>query len=144
MRLWSLHPEYLDPQGLVALWREGLLAQAVLKGQTRGYTRHPQLSRFLDTQFPLDSIARYLHLVHHEATVRGYRFDSTKIHDAEHADPIYVTQGQLEYEWAHLKTKLSVRSPAWLSRFDSQLQLKAHTMFIVVDGDIAKWEVVRV
>ena len=36
MRLWSLHPRYLDAKGLVALWREGLLAQAVLKGQTKG------------------------------------------------------------------------------------------------------------
>lgn len=44
MRLWSLHPQYLDAKGLVALWREGLLAQAVLAGQTRGYKRHPQLA----------------------------------------------------------------------------------------------------
>ncbi len=29
MRLWSLHPRYLDPQGLMALWRETLLAKAV-------------------------------------------------------------------------------------------------------------------
>ncbi|WP_343214776.1 pyrimidine dimer DNA glycosylase/endonuclease V, partial [Dokdonella sp.] len=40
MRLWSLHPRYLDPQGLVALWREALLAKAVLRGETRGYTQH--------------------------------------------------------------------------------------------------------
>ena len=32
MRLWSLHPCYLDPAGLVAVWREGLLARAVLRG----------------------------------------------------------------------------------------------------------------
>jgi len=25
MRLWTLHPKYLDARGLVALWREGLL-----------------------------------------------------------------------------------------------------------------------
>ena len=25
-KLWSIHPRYLDPQALVALWREGLLA----------------------------------------------------------------------------------------------------------------------
>ena len=28
MRLWSLHPKHLDPQGLVARWREGLLARS--------------------------------------------------------------------------------------------------------------------
>ncbi len=34
MRLWTLHPKYLDPRGLVALWREALFAQAVLRGWT--------------------------------------------------------------------------------------------------------------
>lgn len=34
MRLWSLHPSYLDRAGLLAVWREGLLAQSVLlKGE---------------------------------------------------------------------------------------------------------------
>ena len=37
MRLWSLHPRCLDAKGLVALWREGLLAQEVLRGKTRDY-----------------------------------------------------------------------------------------------------------
>jgi len=46
MRLWSLHPAYLDARGLGALWREGLLAQAVLRGKTRGYRSHPQLERW--------------------------------------------------------------------------------------------------
>jgi len=46
VRIWSLHPKYLDRQGLTACWREALLAQAVLNGATRGYTRHPQLVRF--------------------------------------------------------------------------------------------------
>ncbi|WP_368086417.1 pyrimidine dimer DNA glycosylase/endonuclease V [Nitrosomonas sp. Nm34] len=26
MRLWSIHPKYLDAKGLLALWREGLQA----------------------------------------------------------------------------------------------------------------------
>ena len=43
MRLWSIHPRYLDSMGLVALWREALLAQAVLRGETKGYKFHPQL-----------------------------------------------------------------------------------------------------
>jgi hypothetical protein len=34
MRLWSLHPKHLDRQGLLAVWREGLLAQEVLRGET--------------------------------------------------------------------------------------------------------------
>ena len=47
MRLWSVHPRYLDTAGLTACWREALLAQKVLTGATRGYRRHPQLERFL-------------------------------------------------------------------------------------------------
>ena len=57
MRLWSLHPQYLDPKGLVSLWREGLLAQAVIAGQTRGYRHHPQLARFLQSSDPRGVIA---------------------------------------------------------------------------------------
>lgn len=47
VRLWSLHPRYLDTAGLTAGWREALLAQKVLTGVTRGYRHHPQLERFL-------------------------------------------------------------------------------------------------
>jgi len=40
MRLWSIHPKYLDRQGLLAVWRESLLAQSVLiKGE---YTECPE------------------------------------------------------------------------------------------------------
>lgn len=50
MRLWSIHPRYLDTKGLVALWRETLLlAQAVLFGNTKG------------------------------AVTRGYKYNSNKI-----------------------------------------------------------------
>jgi len=52
MRLWTLHPKYLDAKGLVALWREALLAQKVLRGKTRGYRHHPQLFRFAKTNNP--------------------------------------------------------------------------------------------
>ena len=52
MRLWTLHPRYLDARGLVALWREALLAQKVLRGKTRGYRAHPQLQRFREQADP--------------------------------------------------------------------------------------------
>ena len=57
MRLWSLHPALLDRAGIVACWRESLLAQAVLAGRTRGYTRHPQLARFRAHPEPTVAIA---------------------------------------------------------------------------------------
>src|SRR3954468_15394774 len=103
MRLWTLHPRHLDAAGLVALWREALLAQAVLLGRTRGYTRHPQLQRFRSADDPLAFIADYLRVVAGEATSRGYAFDSARIvAPGSPARPIAETKGQLLYEWEHL------------------------------------------
>src|SRR5690348_17280617 len=115
MRLWSLHPKYLDPQGLVALWREALLAQAVLQGKTKGYKHHPQLQRFQETSAPRAYIATYLRLVQAEATLRGYRFDAKLIGlgSAAGLTPLKVTRDQLNYEWKHLSAKLKKRSPKW-------------------------------
>src|SRR6185295_5177670 len=100
MRLWSLHPRYLDSQGLVALWREGLLAQAVLAGRTRGYTHHPQLDRFREHRA---AIALYLREVAVEARRRGYRFDESKLPRVRRAVTLTVSEGQLRYEWTHLE-----------------------------------------
>ncbi|HTZ00024.1 MAG TPA: pyrimidine dimer DNA glycosylase/endonuclease V, partial [Rhodocyclaceae bacterium] len=130
MRLWSLHPQHLDRQGLVALWREALLAQAVLAGRTRGYRHHPQLARFLAAPSPKKAIAAYLRGVHEEAQRRGYRFDASKIGRGGEVR-LTVTRGQLEYEWEHLKAKLARRSPEWLEAVEGK-KLVAHPLFRVV------------
>jgi hypothetical protein len=67
VRLWSLHPRYLDRQGLVALWREALLARAVLCGRTKGYRHHPQLERFRAHASPRLAICAYLGAIEAEA-----------------------------------------------------------------------------
>jgi hypothetical protein len=141
MRLWTLHPKYLDARGLVALWREALLAQAVLRGQTHGYTRHPQLLRFRDSPSPVDSVASYLQAVHAEASRRGYRFDATKIASCGCTEPIAATTGQLDYEWAHLVAKLQTRAPSWLAGLECRSRPEAHPLFFVVPGSVAAWEV---
>jgi hypothetical protein len=141
--LWSLHPRYLDSRGLVALWREALLAQAVLGGHTKGYTRHPQLRRFLDAPSPMAAIANYLHAVQAEAAARGYRFDAAKIVANPDALPIPVTSGQLDYEWEHLAAKLRVRDPVWLERLAMPSRHDAHPLFRIVPGPIAEWEITR-
>ncbi len=140
MRLWSLHPRYLDPQGLVALWREALLAQAVLAGKTRGYTRHPQLARFRQAPDPVACIAAYLGEVHAEASRRGYRFDAGKIGPVAGAAPLTVTEGQLRYEGGHLAAKLAERSPGWLDRLPAAGLPEPHPLFRVAEGGIADWE----
>jgi hypothetical protein len=142
MRLWSLHPQYLDAKGLVALWREGLLAQAVLGGQTKGYQRHPQLTRFLQSSAPQSYIAAYLREVHSESLRRGYRFDEQKIRENPFVKQLSVTRGQLEYEWRHLCSKLRSRDPGWLKQFITVEQPEPHPLFHVIKGGIASWEIV--
>ena len=112
MRLWSIHPKYLDWKGLVALWREGLLAQKVLRGNTKGYKNHPQLIRFKDTSDQSTAIVNYLRLIIEEADSRGYNFDRGKILDMVFEDKILVTSGQVQYEFEHLLKKLKTRNQA--------------------------------
>jgi hypothetical protein len=140
MRLWSLHPKYLDPQGLVALWREALLAQAVLRGETRGYRNHPQLDRFRNHSAPLAAISSYLKGVHGEATERGYAFDRSKIKPSRKAVSLIVTTGQMAYEWRHLLAKLKVRNPALYRRWQDVDVPEAHVIFSVRAGDVESWE----
>ena len=140
MRLWSLHPKYLDPVGLVALWRETLLAQAVLRGQTRGYQHHPQLERFRDASSPIASIAEYLRVVHDESVRRGYSFDAAKVGAERDSTPLAVTRGQLELEWRHLMQKLRIRSPAQHERLRDVAAPDAHPIFRVTEGGVAAWE----
>lgn len=140
MRLWSLHPRYLDPQGLVALWREALLARAVLRGATKGYRHHPQLQRFQAHASPRYAISSYLSAVHSEASARGYAFDHSKVGPVRSVASIAVTRGQLEYEWEHLLRKLSVRSPSHYRRWRSVRFPECHPLLRPRGGDIEPWE----
>ncbi len=140
MRLWSLHPEYLDAKGLVALWREALLAQAVLSGKTRGYRRHPQLERFRAGGRPATLIAEYLRAVYAESIKRGYHFDSEKIGRSRTSAQLDVTSGQLEFEWHHLMKKLESRAPELHQKFASTASPEPHPLFRVMSGGVADWE----
>lgn len=140
MRLWSIHAKYLDPQGLVALWRETLLAQAVLRGETRGYRNHPQLVRFKNHSAPLAAISQYLMAIHAEAEIRGYAFDKSKIKPTRKVVTLTVTSGQMAYEWMHLLSKLKERSPALYRKWLATEVPEAHPMFTVQAGEIESWE----
>lgn len=140
MRLWSLHPRYLDARGLVALWREALLAQAVLSGRTTGYVHHPQLSRFRAQDFPRGAIADYLRSVHAEAARRGYTFRARLIGRGRSRAGIAVTRGQLLHEWNHLLAKLAIRDPERRERLESVIRPRPHPSFRVVPGGVEAWE----
>jgi hypothetical protein len=140
MRLWTIHPKYLDPQGLVALWREALLARAVLRGQTRGYRNHPQLDRFRAHDAPRSAINAYLAAIHAEATARGYAFDERKIGPLRSVDSISTTTGQMSYEWRHLMAKLAVRNQVLRRNWRAVNVPLCHPLFTPVPGLIEPWE----
>jgi hypothetical protein len=143
MRLWSLHPSLLHTKGLVALWREALLAQRVLQAKTKAYRNHPQLQRFRQCEHPLAAIATYLWAVHGEAVRRNYRFDASRIAGEPQSLRILVSEGQLAFEWEHLKQKLRQRAPEHLRGVCRRRKLLAHPLFVVVAGDIEPWELRR-
>lgn len=142
MRLWSLHPRYLDSAGLNASWREGLLAKHVLLGNTKGYTNHPQLIRFKNSPDPSLYIDAFLTGIYMEAARRGFSYTKEKIRIIEDIPPITVTKGQLEYEFEHLRRKLQKRSPDFLERLPAIADLKPHPLFKTVEGSIEEWEIV--
>lgn len=140
MRLWSLHPKYLDSRGLVALWREALLARAVIAGKTAGYRRHPQLVRFREQASPLSFVAEYLRAVHAESVARGYQFDRRRIGRRRAPGQIDVPKGQMDFEWRHLMNKLAARAPKRHTELVAVTAPVPHPLFRVVTGGIADWE----
>ena len=141
MRLWSLHPKYLDSKGLLGAWREGLLAQKVLEEKTKGYRNHPQLIRFKRTKNPLAQMGAYLFALVEEATQRNYRFDATKIvfKKGIKLPSMPVTRAQMQYETEHLLNKLKLRDPERFQKLKGKT-LKTHPLFYRVPGPIEAWE----
>lgn len=142
MRLWSLHPQYLDSAGLNASWREGLLAKNVLLDNTKGYTNHPQLIRFKNSTDPSLYIDAFLTEIYKEAVRRNFSYSKEKIRMIEGIPPIPVTEGQLEYELEHLRRKLQKRSPEFLVKLPSLTGLKPHPLFKTIKGEVEDWEII--
>ena len=141
MRLWSIHPEYLDAKGLVALWREALLAKAVLEGKTKGYRKHPQLERFSNSKYPLRAINAYLRTVYAEALKRGYKFNGAKIARTAACAKMPVRAGQIDHEIKHLKAKLKIREPERASGLPGKPGAGLiNPVFVRLSGGLERWE----
>ena len=141
MRLWTLHPKYLDAKGLVAAWREALLAQKVLQGATRGYRNHPQLARFKAQPEAVGALGEFLRGLVAEAEAREYNFDHSKIAVTKPVEKIPATRGQLLFEWEHLRRKLRLRDPARLRTLARLEVPEPHPMFVIVPGPVEPWEI---
>jgi len=142
MRIWSLHPKYLDTKGLVALWRETLLAKNVLEGKTKGYKNHPQLMRFKNSDNPLQVINQYLSAVYQESLTRGYHFNDVKFNINFHPRTLTVTQGQVAYEMQHLLRKLKTRDSQKYRELINQKIIELHPLFIIIEGEKESWEII--
>lgn len=140
MRLWSIHPKYLDTKGLVALWREALLAKNVLMNKTKGYQHHPQLIRFKNHSSPINAINNYLNEVYLESKKREYNFDVNKIGQIESIEKISITSGQIQFEKEHLLRKLKIRDKSMYRKFIAEKDITIHPLFRLVDGHIEEWE----
>jgi len=130
-----IHPKYLDCRGLIAVWREGLLAKKVLEGKTRGYRNHPQLTIFKSYEKPIDLINAYLFQIYLETRRRGYSFDSSKIEFLNLKEAITITKEQLKIEFQLLLEKLKVRDKKKFEEIKS-LQLdsvESNPIFRVVE-----------
>lgn len=140
MRIWSIHPKYLDSKGLVALWRETLLAKNVLENKTKGYKSHPQLNRFRESKNSMDCINQYLFEIYKEAERRNYKFDKEKIDQHFSSSLLKVTKGQLDFEIKHLKAKLKLRDRDKLKELIAARDFEPHPLFAIVEGSIEPWE----
>ena len=140
MRLWSIHPKYLDTKGLLAQWREGLLAKKVLEGKTKGYKNHPQLERFKKYSNPLDAINAFLYYTLEEAKKRGYDFDEKKIDYIRLEKAIPVNDGQIKYEFEHLLRKLERRDKKKYHEIKDEKGIKCNPLFFISKGGKEDWE----
>jgi hypothetical protein len=143
MRIWSIHPKYLDTKGIVALWREALLAKNVLEGKTKGYKNHPQLNRFKSASKPSDAINYYLSIVYQEAVNRHYNFDALKIEWGFTALVLPVTKGQIAYELGHFLNKLKIRDPQKYQSLKSLRTFDPHPLFDLIEGNVEDWEIIE-
>jgi hypothetical protein len=140
MRIWSIHPKYLDSKGFVALWREALLAKNVLECKTVGYLNHPQLDRFKNSKNPLDAINQYLSSIYDESVDRHFTFDSTKFRKP--IVPLFLTvnEGQIIFEFKHLLCKLKSREINLYQKLKETKTIIPHPMFKIIKGKIENWE----
>lgn len=143
MRLWSIHPKYLDSKGLVALWRETLLAKNVLQNKTKGYKNHPQLERFKSQHSPISNINSYLKEIYNESQKRNFNFDHSKIGPIYKDKKIPVTSGQIKYEFEHLLKKLEERDQIRYNKLKEVKRIELSPVFKKISGSIENWEKVK-
>lgn len=130
MCLWSVHPQYLDKHGLMALWREGLLAQKALCASAAVSQSNPQLRRFKNNDNPLRAIGTYLSFVAAEGARQGYNLNHEKIlYPNFDQEVIPVDASQIAFEAERLKNKLRIRDKLKFKQLSSSRDIAANPIF---------------
>lgn len=143
MRIWSLHPKYLDKKELIDSWNDGLRTIGILTRNHQGSIFRPELSRFRSQSEPIIAVEKYLLSIANEAKRRGYMVDIRKLPSipvvVSHKIP--VSSGQIEYEWRQLMHVLAGRSPGFLRRIEYSPSHDINPIFYKRPGhDIETWE----
>lgn len=140
MRIWSIHPKYLDTKRLTAQWREALLCKNVIEGKTKGYVNHPQFIRIKNHNKPIEFINAYLLTIWEEANKRLFKYDKSKI-DMDKAilfkNKMEVSDKQLEYEYYHMMLKSGKIEHILINEIES------NPLFNIIEGDIMIYERVK-
>ncbi len=131
MRVWIIHPKYLDCKGLVALWRETLLARKVLKGKTKGWRNHPQLNKFKTHKNPVVAINTYLLYVWKESEKRCYKFNKRKIEKSFTKKKIKIPKKEVISDFEDLKNKLKKRDTKRYREIVKVKKIEVNPIFII-------------
>ncbi|NIM47035.1 MAG: hypothetical protein GTN40_02650 [Candidatus Aenigmarchaeota archaeon] len=131
MRVWIVHPKYLDCKGLVALWRETLLARKVLKGKTKGWRNHPQLNKFKTHKNPVAAVNTYLLYVLEESEKRCYKFNKRKIEKSFTKNKIKIPKKEVVSDFEDLKNKLKKRDSKRYIEIVKVKEIEVNPIFII-------------
>jgi len=131
MRVWIVHPKYLDCKGLVALWRETLLARKVLKGKTKGWRNHPQLNKLKNHKNSVAAVNTYLLYVWKESEKRCYKFNKRKIEKNFTKKKIKIPKKEVISDFEELKNKLKKRDPKRYREIVKVKKIEVNPIFII-------------
>jgi hypothetical protein len=156
VRLWSIHPEYLDRMGLLGLWREALLAQQVLHGETENYKNHSHMQRFyaLPKEDAMQYMSDYLFFVWQEGKLRGYKLNVNHIKDPRNGGSLSgsprklftVSSGQLALEYQILCMRTRNRDHKHFLGLEDKYPShrmwvpKPNPVFTLIHGRKEEWE----
>lgn len=148
MRLWSIHPKYLDSKRLVTQWREALLCRAILDGKTKGYKEHPHFLRVKSHSQPYYFINSFLYVIWEEGKQRKFQFDKSKLMEnlvQKYEEPLQlmeVTEGQVQYEFDFLQKKFGEFHIQYIKNLQNfnDFGIEVNPCFIKIFGDIMNFE----